>query len=89
MIIHFRLLKDVNMRLWWNEIVDVLEWERVQLYLQLDGWNRMLSSAIGVVERRLGMCLIALFLVFCIVISTSKSFIFILFYFEFCGFEID
>jgi hypothetical protein len=64
MIFHFRLLKDVNMRLWWYGIVDVLEWERVQLYLQLDGWNRMLSSAIGVVERRLGMCLIALFLVF-------------------------
>lgn len=85
----FRLLKDVNMRLWWYEIIDVLEWERVQLYLQLDGWNRMLSSAIGVVERRLGMCLIALFLVFCIVIGTLQSFIFILFYLEFCGFEID
>lgn len=61
----------------------MLEWERVQLYFQLDGWNRMLGSAIGVVERRLGMCLIVLFLVFCIVIGALKSFIFVVFYLPF------
>lgn len=68
------------------EICDVLKWEWVQLYLQLDGWNRMLGSAVGVVERRLGMCLIALFLVFCIVIGTLESFNFVWFYLKSCCF---